>query len=174
MFGACTVYSIGGHCGWPQCLGPAPCTVYCTWCRPQTLRPATMAPYPSPTQYNHQFLTANGTTRLTTSETINPLPVNPLTPTLQEDLHCQGNHQLLVELPARIGQIGTPPLKQPPFVECTCFEHVLCSRSELSVCACTMYIYSYLGWGSLALVLNLVTCPIGIDCGWVCTRGWFI
>ena len=88
-----------------------------TWCRPQTLGPATMAPYPSPTQNKYQYLTAHGTT---ICETINPLPVKPLTPTLQEDLHCQGNHQLLVELPAQIGQMGTPPLKQPPFVEFTC------------------------------------------------------
>ena len=47
-----------------------------TWCWPQTLGPATMAPYPlNPTQYNPQLLTANGTTRPTTCETINPLPV---------------------------------------------------------------------------------------------------
>ncbi|KAL5459779.1 hypothetical protein EMCRGX_G033152 [Ephydatia muelleri] len=77
--------------------------------RPQTLGPATMAPYPSPTQYNYQLLTAVGITRPTTCETINSLPVKPITPTLQEDLHCQGNHQLLVELPARTGQMGTHP-----------------------------------------------------------------
>ena len=78
--------------------------------------PATIATYPSPTRYNHQLLTANGTTRPTICETINPLPVKQLTPILQVDLlvHCQGNHQLLVELPARIGQVGTLPLKQPP------------------------------------------------------------
>ena len=120
-----------------------------TWCRPQTLGPATMAIYPSPTKYNHQLLTANGTTKPTTCETINSIPVKPLTPTLQEDVHCQGNHQLLVELPARIGQMGTPPLKQPPFVECTClrFEQILCCRSELIyVCACMRHVQFYLGW----------------------------
>ena len=25
-----------------------------------------------------------------------------------------------MELPAHIGQMGIPPLEQPPFVECTC------------------------------------------------------
>ena len=39
---------------------------------PQTRGPATMAPYRSPTQYNHQLLTANGTTGPTTCRTINP------------------------------------------------------------------------------------------------------
>ena len=39
---------------------------------PQTLGPATMAPYRSPTQYNHQLLTANRTSRPTTCKTINP------------------------------------------------------------------------------------------------------
>ena len=108
--------------------------------------PATIALSPSPTRYNHQLLAAHGTTRPTTCETINLLPVKPLTPSLQEDLHCQGNHQLLVELPARIGQMGTPPLKQFPFVEWTC-KHILCC----SVCACRSYQGSYFIWGSQAV-----------------------
>ena len=52
-----------------------------------------------------------------------PLPVKPLTlahPPHYKRTYCQWNHQQLVELPAHIGQMGTPPLKQPPFVECTC------------------------------------------------------
>ena len=46
---------------------------------PQTLGPATMAPYRSPTQYNHQLLTANGTTRPTTCKTISPHTARGLT-----------------------------------------------------------------------------------------------
>ena len=58
-----------------------------TWCRPQTLGPA---PYPSPTQYNHQLLTANGTTKPTTCETINHLPVKPLTLHTTRELTLSG------------------------------------------------------------------------------------
>ena len=90
--------------------------------------PATMAPYPRPTQYNHHLLTANAneSTRPTTCETINPGP----SPTLQVDL-LSGKPSTTIGVPARIGQTGTPPLKQPPFVECTClrFSHTLCCKS---------------------------------------------
>ena len=46
---------------------------------PQTLGPATIAPYRSSTQYNHQLFTANGTTRPTTCKTINPHTTRGLT-----------------------------------------------------------------------------------------------
>ena len=58
-----------------------------------------------------------------------PLPVKPLTLvhppcTLQEDL-LSVEPSTTMELPARIGQMGTPPLRQPYFVECTCLRFVL-------------------------------------------------
>jgi hypothetical protein len=76
------------------------------WSRPQTLGPATMAFYPSPTQ----LLTANAREATTcTYETINPHTTRGIT-----------GRGTIVELPACIGQMGMPPLEQPPFVECTC------------------------------------------------------
>ena len=85
------------------------------WSRPQTLGPATMAFYPSPTQ----LLTANTREATTcTYETINPHTTRGLT-----------GRGTIVELPARIGQMGMPPLEQPPFVECTCLRfsfHTFC------------------------------------------------
>ena len=46
---------------------------------PQTLGPATMAHYCSRTRYNHQLLTANGTSRPTTCKTIFPHTTRALT-----------------------------------------------------------------------------------------------
>ena len=46
---------------------------------PQTLGPATMTPYRSPTQYNHQLLTANQTTKPTNCKTNNPHTTSGLT-----------------------------------------------------------------------------------------------
>ena len=74
------------------------------WRQLQTLGPATMAPYPSPTQ----LLTANAN-EATTYETINPHTTRGLT-----------GRGTIVELPARIGQMGIIFL----FTCCTC-------RSEL-------------------------------------------
>ena len=83
------------------------------WSRPQILGPATMAFYPSPTQ----LLTANAN-EATTYETIIPHTTRGLT-----------GRGTIVELPSRIGQMGIPPLEQPPFVECTCLRfslHTFC------------------------------------------------
>ena len=63
-----------------------------TWCRPgprhwgQPQLPLVVAPHSTTTSSSQQM------------EPPDPLHVKPLTPTLQEDLHCQGNHQVLVEL----------------------------------------------------------------------------
>ena len=63
-----------------------------TWCRPgpkhwgQPQWPPIVAPQSTTTSSSQQM------------EPADPLPVKPLIPTLQEDLYCQGNHQVLVEL----------------------------------------------------------------------------
>ena len=90
-----------------------------TWCRPQTLGPATMAPYPSPTQYNYQLLTAIGITRPTTCETINPHTTRGLT--------LSGEPSTTSGATSSHWTNGNLPLKQPPFVLYIClrFEHLL-------------------------------------------------
>ena len=86
-----------------------------------------------------------------------------------------------MELPARIAQMGIPPLEQPPFVECTCLFfslHIFCvvhvdlnyckRLRHVHVCACTclcMYRINFIWCEAMLLVVNIVTCPIGTDCG---------
>ena len=76
-----------------------------------------------------------------------------------------------MELPARIGQMGIPPLEQPPFVECTCLRFSLytfcvvhvdlnyCRHVDLHVLC--MYRVNLIWFEAMLLVVNMVTCPIG-------------
>ena len=80
-----------------------------------------------------------------------------------------------MELPARIGQMGIPPLEQPPFVECTCLRfslHTFCVvHVDLNYCrhvdlrVLCMYRVNLIWCEAMLLVVNMVTCPIGTDCG---------
>ena len=75
-----------------------------------------------------------------------------------------------MELPARIGQMGIPPLEQPPFVECTCLRfslHTFCVvHVDLNyVHVLCMYRVNFIWCKAMLLVVNILTCPIGTDCG---------
>ena len=108
-----------------------------------------MAFYPSPTQ----LLTANAN-EATTYETIIPHTTRGLT-----------GRGTIVELPARIGQMGIPPLEQPPFVECTCLRFSLHTFCVVDLHVDLNYCRSVIWCEAMLLVVNMVTCPIGTDCG---------
>ena len=92
-----------------------------------------------------------------------PLPVKPLTPTLQEDL-LLGEPSTTSGVTSWHWTNGIPPLKQPPFVECTYVPTFV--SSDLNYCRHVhVHVQSkfYLVW--MLLVVNIVICPIGTDCG---------
>ena len=63
--------------------------------------------------------------------------------------------------------MGIPPLEQPPFVECTCLYfslHTFCVV-HVDLNYFDMYRVNFIWCEAMLLVVNIVTCPIGIDCG---------
>ena len=73
---------------------------------PQTLGLATMVPYRSCTQYNHQLLTANGTSRPNTCKTINPHTTRGLILSGEPSSTCGAtNHLQIIHLHCKQGSI---------------------------------------------------------------------
>ena len=130
-----------------------------TWCRPQTLGPATMAPYPSPTQYNHQLLTAHGTTTCETKpptcETINPHTTRGLTLSGEPSTTSGATSPHWTN-----GNTTTVAASVCRVYMSIHFEHILCCIPR--------HVQSNFIWGgheAILLVVNIVTSPIGTDCG---------
>ena len=108
-----------------------------TWCRPQTLGPATMAPYPSPTQYNNQLLTAHGTT---TCETINPHTTRGLSVSGEPSTTSGATSPHWTN-----GNTTTEAVSVCKVYMSIRFEHILCCRSELNVCDVPRHVHR-VGW----------------------------